>query len=325
VLGTGMKPAGEAKQKPRHRAGWLLFALKALLSLALLGWVLVRAGAGTVLDRLGQIDGFWAAVSVAILVVQYAIMVARWDLVLRRAFGLHIGLRRLSLVFGFGEIMGSFLPGFVGLDAIRTLALAKIAPTATVLRSVLVDRAFGLAALLLVIAATLPVTTGIPALGPAVPILALVSLGGLAALAILIAGADRWGVLPYLGQLIAPVARDLRATLRDPPVAGAVIATGLIMHLLSVALIWSLGRMFGVDLGLANCLLIVPSALLISALPISVGGWGLREGAIVSGFALLGIDTAAAGAASIGFGLSIVLAGTIGITVPWLLERARKL
>jgi hypothetical protein len=157
-----------------------------------------------------------------------------------------------------------------------------------------------------------------------VPILALVSVGGLAALAVLIVGADHWGFLPYIGRLIVPVARDLRATVRDLPIAGAVIATGLIMHLLSIALIWSLGRMFEVDLGLANCLLIVPSALLISALPISVGGWGLREGAIVSGFALLGVDAAAAGAASIGFGLSVIVAGAIGIIVPWLLERARK-
>jgi hypothetical protein len=163
-----------------------------------------------------------------------------------------------------------------------------------------------------------------PVFATATPILALVSLGGLAALAVLIAGADHWGALPYLGRAIAPVARDLRATVRDLSIAGAVIASGLAMHLLSVALVWSLGRMFGSDLGLMNCLLIVPAALLISALPVSVGGWGLREGAMVSGFALVGIDAAPAGAASIGFGLSIIVAGAIGIVVPWLLELRKK-
>jgi uncharacterized membrane protein YbhN (UPF0104 family) len=277
-----------------------------------------------VLGHFGRIDPFWAVITVLLLTVQYAIMVARWDLVLRRAFGLHIGLRRLSLVFGLGEVLGSFLPGFVGLDAIRTLALAKVAPATTVLRSVLVDRAFGMAALLLLIAATLPGLGAAPQFGPATEILGLVSIGGLAALVVLIVGADHWGAIPYLGRMIAPVARDLRATARDLPIVSGVIVSGLAMHLLSVALIWSLGRMFGADLGLMNCLLIVPAALLISALPISVGGWGLREGAIVGGFALVGIDAAPAGAASIGFGLSLIVGGAIGIAVPWLLERARK-
>jgi uncharacterized membrane protein YbhN (UPF0104 family) len=319
-----MKPDGEAVQAPRHRGGWLLFALKAVISLALLAWVMSRAGFGTVLGHFGRIDPFWAAVTVLLLTLQYAIMVARWDLVLRRAFGLHIGLRRLSLVFGLGEVAGSFLPGFVGLDAIRTLALAKTAPATTVLRSVLVDRAFGMAALLLLIAVTLPFLAAAPQFGPATEILGLVSLGGLAALLVLIVGADHWGAIPYLGRLIAPVARDLRATATDLPIVCGVVLSGLAMHLLSVALIWSLGRMFGTDLGLMNCLLIVPAALLISALPISVGGWGLREGAIVGGFALVGIDAAPAGAASIGFGLSLIVGGAIGIAVPWLLELRKK-
>src|SRR4051794_2314116 len=109
-------PSGEAEQKPRHSRAWLLFGLKAVLSLGLLAWVLSRAGVGTVLAQFGRIEPAWAVATVVILVVQYAIMVARWDLVLRRAFGLHIGLRRLSLVFGLGEVLGSFLPGFVGLD-----------------------------------------------------------------------------------------------------------------------------------------------------------------------------------------------------------------
>jgi uncharacterized membrane protein YbhN (UPF0104 family) len=317
-------PGKETARAPRRLGTWLLFGLKAVISLGLLAWVLSRAGVGSVLDRFGQIDAGWAAASLAVMVIQYAIMVARWDLVLRRAFGLHLGLRRLSLVFGLGEVAGTFLPGILGLDAIRTLALAKHAPVATVARSVLVDRAFGFAALLLLIAGTLPALAAVPQAEAATEVLGLTSLGGLFALVVLIAGADHWGFLPYLGRPVSAVARDLRATVADKPVALAVIATGLVMHLLSVLLMWTLGRMFGIDLGLTNCLLIVPAALLISTLPVSVGGWGLREGAVVGGFALVGIDAASAGAASIGFGLSLILAGAIGVALPWLLERGRS-
>jgi glycosyltransferase 2 family protein len=307
-----------------HRRGWLLFAAKAALALGLLVWIATGIGIGPLLGQFKHIAWRWAAISVVVLVVQYAVMVARWDLVLRKAFGLHIGLLRLSLVFGFGEVLGSFLPSFVGLDAIRTLALARHAPVATVARSVLVDRVFGLAALLFLIAVTLPSFESAPGLMSAMPLLALVSVGGLIALAILMLGADHWAAIPYLGRIAAPVARDLRAAWTDLPLSFGVIATGLGMHLLSVALIWSLGHMFGADLGVMNCMRIVPAALLISALPVSVGGWGLREGAIVGGFTLIGGDATAAGAASIAYGVTAILSGTIGIVVPWLLELGRK-
>jgi uncharacterized membrane protein YbhN (UPF0104 family) len=307
-----------------HRRGWLLFVAKAVVTLALLTWIATGIGIGPLLGRFNRIDWSWAAITLVLLVVQYAIMVARWDLVLRKAFGLHIGLLRLSLVFGLGEVLGSFLPSFVGLDAIRTLALARNAPVATVARSVLVDRVFGLAALLFLIAVTLPSFESEPGLMGALPVLALVSVGGLIAIAILMLGADHWAAIPYVGRVAAAVARDLRAAWTDLPLSFGVIATGLAMHLLSVALIWSLGQMFGTDLGLTNCLRIVPSALLISALPLSVGGWGLREGAIVGGFTLIGADATGAGAASIGYGLTAILAGAIGIVVPWMLELGRK-
>jgi uncharacterized membrane protein YbhN (UPF0104 family) len=313
-------------QRPglQHRRGWLLFAAKAVVTLGLLAWIATGIGLGPLLHRFNHIDWGWAAGALLVLVVQYAIMVARWDLVLRKAFGLHIGLRKLSLVFGLGEVLGSFLPSFVGMDAIRTLALARRAPVATVARSVLVDRVFGLAALLFLIAVTLPTFEDEPGLMPALPFLALASVGGLIALAILMLGADHWGAIPYLGRVAGPVARDLRAAWTDLPLSFGVIATGLTMHLLSVGLIWSLGRMFGADLGLMNCLRIVPAALLISALPVSVGGWGLREGAIVGGFTLIGADAAGAGAASVGFGIAVILAGAIGIVAPWLLELGQR-
>jgi uncharacterized membrane protein YbhN (UPF0104 family) len=319
-----MNAIGGRPPEAGHKRGWLLFAAKAAASLALLGWVATGIGIGPLLQRFGHIDGLWAGITLLLLVAQYAIMVGRWDLVLRKAFGLHIGLMRLSLVFGLGEILGSFLPSFVGLDAIRTLALARHAPVATVARSVLVDRVFGLAALLFLIAVTLPTFEGEPPLMQVLPLLAMVSVGGLIALAILMLGADHWAAIPYIGRVVAPVARDLRAAWTDLPLSFGVIGTGLAMHLLSVGLIWSLARMFGADLSLVNCLRIVPSAMLISALPASVGGWGLREGAIVGGFALIGADAAAAGAASVGFGMAMIIAGAIGIIVPWTVELRRR-
>lgn len=324
TFGAKMKPDGGAVQAANRRAGWLRFAARLLVSAALLVWVVSQAGIGAVLLRFGQTDGSWAAFALLLLVIQYAIMVLRWDLVLRRAFGLHLPLRQLCLVFGLGELMGTYLPRFVGLNAIRALPLAKVAPIATVLRAVLVDRTFGLAALLLLIAMSLPLRGAAPQFTTAAVTLGLVSIGGLLGLAAVISRPERWRALPILGRRIGPVARDLRGTVTDLPIAGAVLATGLAKHLLSVLLIWAIGRMLGAELGLLSCLMIVPAALLVSALPISVGGWGLREAAIVTGFSLIGVDAEAAATASIAFGLSVLVVSAVGVALPWLPERGRR-
>ena len=56
---------------------------------------------------------------------------------------------------------------------------------------------------------------------------------------------------------------------------------------------------------------IVPPALLISAASVSLGGWGVREGALAAGFALIGASSEAGVAASVLFGLSGFLIGLI--------------
>ncbi len=59
--------------------------------------------------------------------------------------------------------------------------------------------------------------------------------------------------------------------------------------------------------------------LLISRLAVSLGGWGVREGSLVFGFAPFGISREAALAASITYGLTELAAALIGgiIWVVW--------
>jgi uncharacterized membrane protein YbhN (UPF0104 family) len=59
----------------------------------------------------------------------------------------------------------------------------------------------------------------------------------------------------------------------------------------------------------------VPPALLVSALPISFGGWGVREGALVAAFSLVHADPAAVAATSVMFGLTTPLVGGIAAAI----------
>ena len=75
----------------------------------------------------------------------------------------------------------------------------------------------------------------------------------------------------------------------------------------------------GVDVPLFPMLGVCALGLLISRLPVSLGGWGVREGTLVLGFAPFGISREVALAASITYGLTELAAAIIGgiIWVVW--------
>jgi hypothetical protein len=77
----------------------------------------------------------------------------------------------------------------------------------------------------------------------------------------------------------------------------------------------------GVALPLAaSCALLVPAVIEITMLPISLAGWGLREGAAVVAFGALGLPPGQALAASIAFGLIVAAVSMLG-GVLWLVDR----
>jgi hypothetical protein len=89
------------------------------------------------------------------------------------------------------------------------------------------------------------------------------------------------------------------------------MALGIGSSLLAVLLIYIIGSAIGADLRALDCLVLVPLALLVSALPISLGGWGVREGALVAAFSLVHADPAAVAATSVMFGLTTPLVGGV--------------
>ena len=76
------------------------------------------------------------------------------------------------------------------------------------------------------------------------------------------------------------------------------------------------------DVGLADCLVLIPPVLLITTLPISIAGWGVRELSMVAAFALIGVSDEGAVALSVLFGLVIAVMSLPGGLI-WLLGEDR--
>ena len=305
---------GDQNTGSRFRA-ILFFAAKAGITIGALAWILYQVNVAHVIGSFRSINVTWLLIGVVALIAHFIIMVWRWGFVLQRLCGVHIPLRRLTYVFGLGEVLGTFFPSFIGIDAIRTIALGEAAPMRKVLESVIVDRVLGLVALLLLISISLPAFWANFGAGSIFYLLLMISLGGLLIFYALLCWPLRLEKLPVVGIRLLPVMEYLRTASTSHMLGGTIFGSGIVMHVLAVLIFWSSTRMLALELPFTDCLLIAPGALLIAALPISLGGWGVREGALVAGFALVGADPAAVTAASICYGLSGLVSGVLGVAL----------
>ena len=79
----------------------------------------------------------------------------------------------------------------------------------------------------------------------------------------------------------------------------------------------AISKAIGADIALLSVLCAFPLVMLISALPFSFAGWGLREGAMVVVFASLGVPKETSLVISIVFGVSLFLSSLVGVGL-WL-------
>ena len=73
----------------------------------------------------------------------------------------------------------------------------------------------------------------------------------------------------------------------------------------------------GLNISLFGMLLVVPITNLLMALPISIAGWGVREGVMIAGLGYLNVSAEAAFALSILYGLLMLVVSLPGL-VDWI-------
>src|SRR5215211_1290577 len=124
---------------------------------------------------------------------------------------------------------------------------------------------------------------------------------------------------------VAEIVRLAVAASQRPDVRGRLLLAfllALVAQTMNVFIFFLLGRDLAMGLGLGSWFLIVPPALLISMLPISAGGWGLREASFVVALATFGVRAEGAIIPPILFGLGILVV-TLPGGIIWLVSRKR--
>lgn len=301
------------------------FALKLALSAGLI-WLLVeRIEIGAVAERLTQLAPGTIAAGLALLLVQQVLAGWRWRIVSYRV-GVPLGFVTAFRLLFVGLFFNQTLVSSIGGDAVRLWFVRSLAVgTASAFRSVLIDRLVGLAGLFLIVAATLPVLLELVATPSArAGVLAVLGTGiGVFALLLLL---DRLPVLPQRLRTkgaLDEFAQAFRRVLLDARTGFSAMGLSLGVHLLSALTVFVLARGIGVEVSFGQMVVLVPPVILVATLPISVAGWGVREGAMVTALGFVGVAPADAFAVSVIFGLALVVIALPGGAI-WLIGLRRR-
>lgn len=217
-----------------------------------------------------------------------------------------------------GMFFNQALPGAIGGDVMRVYRVRPFCSGfGQAVNGVVLDRVTGLVGLCFMILIGMPLLlervgdTGI--------------LGGFAG--VLVAGVAGVIFLAFVarmpesgrgGRLRGAAVRFARLFIqlvRRPSDALPILGLALITHIMLIATAYLSARAIGLTYSVEDCLIVVPTSILVATLPISLGGWGVREGAFAAGFVLIGAATSGdAGPVALGIvmGLEMLAVGLIG-------------
>jgi len=312
------------EKAPKSAPGFRRLAVitvKALISIGLIAFLATRLNYTQVLSYWRVLNGVWILGALAVLFLEMcAIAGVRLRLMLFYV-DVRCPLTTTVQIALCGFFFEQVTIGFVGGDVIRLWLLRRAdVPFGRAIGALLLDRACGFSSLVLLS------LLGMHAL------LALVdeslrSVIAVTLLVVIITGCTGVGVafastkllpssrLTVFWQRLGPRGRAINVA-----VLGIVFALAATTHLLNVLVFWMLGQSLGLAMAFDQWFIVVPTVLLISMLPISIGGWGVREGAMVVALHGFGIPTEEALLPSILFGLCAVTA-TLPGAIFWISTR----
>ena len=293
----------------------LLLLAKAATSVLLLYFSLRWVDASTFAGRLSRFDPSWVALALVLLTIQVAILAVRWRTI-AAACGASLAFT-LALQLSFiATFFNQVLPSTVGGDGVRIWLFArKGAGWARATYSVLIDRIVGVFALAMIVIACLPWTFELIRDPIARAVLLIIGFGAVLGTSVFITIGthfrqifDRWAFTRHLSAA-SRVAAALCGSLRSMSV---ILGCSIAIHFLTIAAAWCCIKAIAAPVTFLQVLFLMPPVLLISTIPISIAGWGVRESSMIAAFAFAGLAQSNGLTLSILYGATSFVVGVIG-------------
>lgn len=292
----------------------LLLLAKAATSIFLLYFSLRWVNVSALASRLSRFEPAWIALALGLLTAQVALLAVRWRKI-AAACGANLAFAPALQLSFIATFFNQVLPSTVGGDGARIWLLArKGAGWARATYSVLIDRIVGVFALALIVIACLPWTFELIHDPTARTVLLMIGFGAVAgAVIFVLIGTrfrqllDRWTLTQHLSAA-SRVAATLCGSFHSIP----IFAYSIAIHFVTIAAAWCCIKTIALPVSFPQILFLMPPVLLVSTIPISIAGWGVRESSMIVAFAFAGLAQSDGLALSILFGAASFVVGAAG-------------
>ena len=283
------------------------FLVKAGIAVAVLGYLLHKMGLAQLGDTMkATADRWpWLLAGFSLCVIPLLICTARWKLILD-AQAMKLGWLRVNTIFYIGLFFNSFMIGPTGGDLIKAYYTAREThhKKTEAVTTIFIDRVIGLLVLALVVSTVILVrwdffmshpTTRAFAWPALIACLILLG-GGCVAFSIHIFEAFPWvkglNRIRLIGSLMETLERAYNAFYicrANPRLLLALALYSLAIQIMFVGVAWCVGEALALNMSFLTYLTFAPLVGLISAIPITPGGIGIREGASIKLWSVMGV------------------------------------
>ena len=295
--------------------------VKLLFSVSIIAYLFSKADLNSVWSQMRTADLSLVTLSVVLLFALVFPQAIRWRMVLSTSNEI-LDLKRAIGTTMIGWFFNQALPSSVGGDAFRIWYAYRFGvQLRAATQSVIFDRLSALMAVTLILLISSPWLSLV--FSSAEPMFAVLFF----AVALLI-GCIILLVADYLVPSFIPISVKEQAV----KFSGAarkvflgvigikVITISIVIHFFVALAVWLLAQSMQIQLGIVHVLLLMPVILFVTAIPISIAGWGLRESTMVVVFGMVGVPTESAISLSLSFGLAMLVASLPGGFVWWLMH-----
>lgn len=281
--------------------------LKLGIAVAVLGYLLHKMGLAQLGNTLkATADEWpWLLAGFTLILAPLILCMARWKMILD-AQDMKLGWKRVNTIFFIGLFFNSFMIGPTGGDLIKAYYTARETnhKKTEAVTTIFIDRVIGLLVMALMVGGMILLrwnfymsnATTRAFAWPALIACGTLLAGGIVAFSVhifeLFPWIRRWNHIPAIGRIVETVERVYNAFYvcrTRPSLLLALTVQSLVIQLAFVSAAWCTGKALCIDLPFIAYLSFSPLVGLISAIPITPGGTGIREAASIKLWSVLGV------------------------------------
>lgn len=271
---------------------------RVLISAGLLALLIYRTGIVVIGEILAGVILLLFLLVIIVENMGVALSAKKWQMLLESR-GIQLGYRESLSYYYIGSFFNTMMPSSVGGDIIKSYKLGKKTDSVGAFSSSIMDRMTGLLAVVSIASVAVVISYGI--LPRAALLAAVAVISGFAGTVVILMKTSlverfttlvfsRWATIhAFLMKVISSV-----KGYRDKKLILAAMVISFLYHIILILNNYLLSLALGMNIDIRYFFIFIPIAEILVSLPVSIQGFGVREGSYALLFSSIGAEYAAA-------------------------------